>query len=186
MEDEQIIDLYLNRNEAAISETEKKYGPYCMKIAMNILESEPDSEECVNDVWLKTWNSIPPNRPQSLATYLGKITRNISINKYKMKYAGKRAEGEFAVSLDELDECVPGGETMDMEEQARLIGKSISEFLHTQKELARKVFVCRYFYCDSVSEIAERFDISESHVKSLRFRTRSKLKTHLEREGITV
>ena len=103
-----------------------------------------------------------------------------------MKYAGKRAEGEFAVSLDELDECVPGGETMDMEEQARLIGRSISEFLHTQKELARKVFVCRYFYCDSVSEIAERFDISESHVKSLLFRTRSKLKTHLEREGITV
>ena len=186
MKDSEIIKLFFQRNSMAISETQSKYGCTCGRIAYNILHNHEDSEECVNDVWLKTWDSIPPNRPQSLATYLGKITRNISINKYKMKYAGKRAEGEFAVSLDELDECVPGGETMDMEEQARLIGKSISEFLHTQKELARKVFVCRYFYCDSVSEIAERFDISESHVKSLLFRTRSKLKTHLEREGITV
>ena len=186
MEDEQIIRLYFDRNETAISETDKKYGSYCMKIAMNILSSEPDSEECINDVWLKMWNSIPPSRPQNLAAYAGKITRNLSINKYKMRYAEKRIEGEFAVSLDELDDCVPGGDTMDTEQQAKLIGKSISDFLRGQKELARKVFVCRYFYCDSVSEIAERFGISESHVKTLLLRTRSKLKTHLEREGVTV
>lgn len=186
MEDEQIIRLYFDRNETAISETDKKYGSYCMKIAMNILSSEPDSEECINDVWLKMWNSIPPSRPQNLAAYAGKITRNLSINKYKMRYAEKRIEGEFAVSLDELDDCIPGGDTMDEEERSKLIGKSISDFLRGQKELARKVFVCRYFYCDSVSEIAERFDISESHVKSMLLRLRLKLKTHLEREGVTV
>lgn len=186
MDDEQIINLYFDRNETAISETDKKYGAYCMKIAMNILENAHDSEECINDVWLRTWNSIPPNRPQSLNAYVGKITRNLSINRYKMKYAEKRAEGEFAVSLDELDECVSGGEMMDDNEQAKLIGRSISDFLHTQKELARKIFVCRYFYCDSIAEIAKRFDISESHVKSTLHRTRSKLKTHLEREGVTI
>lgn len=186
MDDLQIIDLYFDRSEAAIRETEIKYGSYCKKIAMNILSNEQDSEECLSDALLKVWNSIPPNRPQNLAAYIGKVIRNLSINRYKMKYAEKRAEGEFAVSLDELDDCIPGGDTMDEEERSKLIGKSISDFLRGQKELARKVFVCRYFYCDSVSEIAERFDISESHVKSMLLRLRLKLKTHLEREGVTV
>ena len=113
MNDEQIVELYFRRDETAIAESEKKYGAYCMKIAMNILSSELDSEECVNDVWLGAWRSIPPQRPSNLATYLGKITRNLSINRYKMKYADKRAMNEFAISLDELDECVPGGEPVE-------------------------------------------------------------------------
>lgn len=186
MNDEQIVDLYFRRDEAAIAESQKKYGAYCMKIAMNILSSEPDSEECVNDVWLGAWRSIPPQRPANLATYLGKITRNLSINRYKMKYAEKRAVNEFSLSLDELDECVPGGEPVENDERVGQIGESINDFLHGQKSLDRRVFVCRYFYGDSISEIAERFGISESRIKSLLFRMRSKLKAHLEKDGITV
>lgn len=186
MNDEQIVELYFRRDETAIAESEKKYGAYCMKIAMNILSSELDSEECVNDVWLGAWRSIPPQRPSNLATYLGKITRNLSINRYKMKYADKRAMNEFAISLDELDEFVPGGEPVEDDGRIGQIGESINVFLHGQKALDRRVFVCRYFYSDSVAEIAERFGISESRVKSLLFRMRSKLKAHLERDGITV
>lgn len=186
MNDEQIVGLYLERDEQAIAESEKKYGAYCMKIAMNILSSELDSEECVNDTWLRAWRSIPPQEPTNLATYLGKITRNLSINRYKMKYAEKRAINEFTVSLDELDECVPGGEAVENEERVGQIRDSINDFLHTQKELDRKVFVCRYFYCDPVAEIAKRFEISESRVKSLLFRMRSRLKAHLEADGIAI
>lgn len=186
MNDEQIVELYFARNEAAIAETKKKYSAYCMKIARNILGNELDCEECLNDTWLGVWRSVPPKRPSNLATYLGKITRNLSINRYKMKYAEKRAVNEFSVSLDELDECVPGGESVDSDDQIVSVGASINSFLHTQKVLDRKVFVCRYFYCDSVADIAERFDMSESRVKSLLFRMRTKLKTHLEKDGITV
>lgn len=186
MNDEAIVELYFKRDEQAIAESQTKYGAYCTKIAMNILYDELDSEECVNDTWLGAWRSIPPKRPSNLATYLGKITRNLSINRYNMRYAEKRAINEFTVSLDELDECVPGGEPVENDERVGLIGASISDFLHTQKSLDRRVFVCRYFYCDPISEIAERFGISESRVKSLLFRMRSKLKAHLEKDGITV
>lgn len=186
MKDEQIIELYFERNEAAIEESRKKYGAYCMKIAENILGNQLDSEECTNDTWLGAWNSIPPNRPSNLATYLGKITRNLSINRYKMKHAEKRSINEFTVSLDELSECVPGELSPENSDALGRVSASISEFLHTQKPLDRRVFVCRYFYCDSISEIAERFDISESKTKSLLFRMRSKLKAHLEKDGITV
>jgi len=186
MTDEQIIELYLERNEKAILETDKKYNAYCTKISMSILGNELDSEECVNDTWLGAWRSIPPKRPSNLATFLGRITRNLSINRYKMKFADKRAVNEFTVSLDELSECVSEGNGVENEEYAKEIGASISRFLHAQKELDRKIFVCRYFYCDSIATIADRFDISESKVKSLLFRMRSKLKTHLEKEDIIV
>lgn len=185
MNDEQIVELYLKRDESAIEESKAKYGAYCMKIAFNILNDELDSEECTNDTWLGAWRSIPPNIPSNLATYLGKITRNLSINRYKMKHAEKRSINEFAVSLDELGECVPGEMSPD-DGKIGAVGESISNFLHKQKQLDRMVFVCRYFYCDSVSDIAKRFDVSESKVKSLLFRMRSKLKNHLANDGITV
>ncbi len=186
MNDEQIIELYFERNEAAITESSMKYGAYCMKIAMNILHDELDSEECIGDTWLGAWRSIPPKRPSNLATYLGKITRNLSINRYKMKYADKRMINEFTVSLDELSDCVSGGDAVENDEQVRFIGESISRFLRTQKPLDRRAFICRYYYCDSISDIAERFEVSESRVKSLLFRMRQKLKIHLGKDGIIV
>lgn len=186
MNDEQIIGLYFGRDEMAITETRNKYGAYCTKIAMNILCDTFDSEECVNDTWFAAWRSIPPKKPSNLAAYLGKLTRNLSINRYKMKHANKRVNSEFTVSLDELGDCVSGDGLVENEEQIRLVGASISCFLRIQKPLDRRIFVCRYFYCDSVADIAQRFDISESHVKSLLFRMRAKLKTHLRKDDIIV
>lgn len=186
MNDEEIVRLYFAREEAALAETRRKYGAYCMKIAMNILHSAPDSEECVNDTWFAAWRSIPPQQPDRLAAYLGKLTRNFAINRYQKQHAGKRAEGEFAVSLDELGECVSGGDTAESSQLARELGASISDFLRMEKPLERRVFVCRYFYCDSIAEIAARFDLSESRVKSLLFRMRARLKRHLEQGGFSV
>jgi len=186
MNDEQIIELYFERNETAITESKEKYGAYCMKIAMSILSNELDSEECLNDTWYGAWRSIPPKRPSNLATYFGKITRNLSINRYKMRFADKRVINEFTVSLDELSECVSIDSAVESDEQIREVGASISRFLHTQKELDRKVFVCRYFYCEPIAEIAAHFEVSESRIKSLLFRMRSRLKKHLEKEGVVV
>ena len=182
MEDRDIIEMYFARDERAISETSVKYGGYCGSIAMNILSSREDTEECLDDTWLRAWNSIPPHRPNVLRVFLGKITRNLALDKYKARTAEKRAGGELAVSLDELDECVGA---VDERESAE-IGESISRFLRTQPKETRSVFVCRYFYCDSIADIAKRFGISEAKVKTLLFRTRNKLKIHLEGEGITV
>ena len=182
MEDRDIIEMYFARDERAISATSVKYGGYCGSIAMNILSSREDTEECLNDTWLRAWNSIPPHRPDILRVFLGKITRNLALDRYKAQTAQKRAGGELAVSLDELDECIG---IVDERESAE-IGESISRFLRTQPKETRSVFVCRYFYCDSIADIARRFGISEAKVKTLLFRTRSKLKIHLEGEGITV
>lgn len=182
MEDHDIIALYFERDERAIAETSGKYGSYCGSIAMNILASPEDTEECLNDTWLRTWNSIPPNRPNVLRVFLGKITRNLALDRYKARNAEKRAGGEFAMSLDELDECVGVTDERD----TAVIGESISRFLRTQPKETRGVFICRYFYCDSIGDIARRFGISEGKVKTMLFRTRSKLKIHLEGEGITV
>lgn len=186
MNDEQIIGLYFRRDEAAITESKKKYGAYCMKIAMCILRDVLDSEECVNDTWFGAWRSIPPKQPKNLAAYLGKITRNLSINRYEMKYAEKRLVNEFTVSLDELGECISDGSELETQEQAEILGACISDFLHQQKALDRRIFVSRYFYCESIAELAARYEISESRVKSLLFRMRGKLKLYLQKNGITV
>ena len=182
MEDRDIIEMYFARDEKALAATSVKYSGYCGSIAMNILSSREDTEECLNDTWLRAWNSIPPHRPNLLRVFLGKITRNLALDRYKARTAEKRVGGEFALSLDELDECVGA---VDERESAE-IGESISRFLRTQPKETRSVFVCRYFYCDSIADIAKRFGISEAKVKTMLFRTRSKLKIYLEGEGITV
>lgn len=184
MDDEQIIDLYFRRDEAAIAESKKKFGAYCGKIAMAIVQNELDSEECTNDTWFSAWRSIPPKRPSNLAAYLGKLTRNHAINCFRKKHAEKRKLNEFTLSLDELAECVPSRSLESENEEA--IAACISAFLREQKPLNRRAFVCRYFYCQSIGEIAQRFSVSESHVKSLLFRMRGKLRIALERNGITV
>ena len=189
MEDNQIVDLYWERDERAISESDAKYGAFCARIAMNILDNAQDAEECVNDTYLRAWNTIPPNRPTKLGAFLGKITRNLSLDRYKAKKTAKRGNSLFLVSLDELSECVPDGSTgfgsgFDDETEARLIGECINRFLHKLSGEARDVFICRYFYSDSIGEIARRFGLSESKVKSMLHRARGKLKKSLESEGI--
>jgi RNA polymerase sigma-70 factor (ECF subfamily) len=189
MEDNQIVDLYWERDERAISESDAKYGAFCARIAMNILDNAQDAEECVNDTYLRAWNAIPPNRPTKLGAFLGKITRNLSLDRYKAKKTAKRGNSLFLVSLDELSECVPDGSTgfgsgFDDETEARLIGECINRFLHKLSGEARDVFICRYFYSDSIGEIARRFGLSESKVKSMLHRARGKLKKSLESEGI--
>lgn len=182
MEDHDIIALYFARDERAIRETADKYGSYCASIAMNILTSREDTEECLNDTWLRAWGAIPPTRPNVLRVFLGKITRNLALDQYKARTAEKRLGGEFAMSLDELDECIGTEDTRDHV----ALGEIISRFLREQTREARGVFVCRYYYCDSVGDIAKRFGISEGKVKSVLHRMRLRLKRYLEGEGITV
>ena len=184
MQDSDIVELYWQRNEAAIAETARKYGSYCHSIAQNILACHEDSEECVNDAYLAAWNSIPPARPAQLAAYLGKLVRNLSINRYKANHAEKRGGGEFALSLDELDDCIP--DPVAEEQSAEQLGQLISDFLHTQPERARQVFVRRYFYNDSISDIAHSFGLTASAAKSLLHRTRMGLGRYLGERGINI
>lgn len=184
MEDNEIVELFWRRDERAITETSRKYEAYCMKISMNILNSRLDSEECVNDTYMQMWKAIPPHRPAALISFIGKITRNLAINRYNALYADKRAAGEFALSLDELDDCIADGSTVEDEAEVNMLSRYISDFLRAQPVQPRKVFVCRYFYCDSISEISALFQMSESKVKSMLFRTRNKLRRYLEEGGI--
>lgn len=186
MEDERIIDLYWAREESAIAETNTKYGNYCRSIAQHILNNSEDSEECVNDTWLRAWDSMPPTRPDFLSAFLGKITRNLSISRYRMNHARKRGSGETDLLLLELEECIPASKTVEEEIEGKETAEAINRFLYGIDEESRNMFVRRYFYVDSVKEIAERFDASESKVKSQLFRTRNRLKDYLEKEGIVL
>lgn len=183
MDDGKIVELYFKRDEQAIRETDDKYGAYLLKISLNILGSTPDGEENVNDTYMKTWTSIPPSRPKNLAAFLGKICRNLALNKYKAKYADRRAVNEYARSVDELDDCTPQVSGVDDELLTAELTKSINEFLYSQKKEIRNVFVCRYFFCDSVENISKRFGYSQNKVKSMLLRARGRLKLHLEKEG---
>lgn len=186
MTDEKIIQLFFQRNEVAIEETSRKYGTYCFKIANNILKNQEDSEECVNDTWLKTWETIPPTRPQYLNLFLAKIVRNLSFNKYKSKYAGKRGGGDMAVVLDELAECIAGANDTETAYLAEELQKTINRFVTALPETEGNVFIRRYFYADSIREISKRYLISENHVRVMLNRTRNKLRVKLEKEGYIV
>ena len=177
--DNYIIELFWRRDELAIKEVQAKYGHYCTRIAMNILGDARDAEEAVNDTFFQTWNSIPPQRPDSLSAYVGRIARNLSINKYNARKAQKRGASEYALSLDELGECIPDkADTVDGDGAA--LTRCINEFLQDQKKEHRIIFVCRYFYCDSIDDIKKKFGMSESKVKSALLRMRNKLKKYLE------
>ncbi len=186
MQDEKIIELYWLRNETAISETEHKYGQYLTKIAYNILNNIEDSRESVNDTYLKAWNTMPPQKPNILKTYLGKITRQLSIDVFRTRNRKKRNASQYAVSLSELEECIPDGNDVEQEVELQLLGRIINDFLYTLPDQTRHIFVCRYYFCDSIKNISAFFAISESKVKSILFRTRNALKSHLESEGFFV
>lgn len=186
MEDFEIVELYWDRNENAITQTERKYGKYCRKIAYSILNNREDTEESVSDTWLQTWNSIPPQRPENLGTYCGKICRNIAINLYEKLSAAKRGGSETDACLDEMAELV--GKESDVEEQLDLsvLRDTVNGFLRRCEKSARIVFVQRYWYMQSIKEIAKENRMSESNVKMTLSRTRSKLKEYLEEEGYSI
>lgn len=183
MQDSRIIELYFARDEAAINLTNQKYGRYLKSIAYNILQNEEDSDECVNDTYINAWNSIPPKKPNRLQTYLGKITRNISLNLIEKHNALKRGNNQVSLVLDELSECIPtiGNDFEDAE-----LTELINRFLSSLSSEACKVFVLRYWYVYSSAEISGFCKISESNVNVSLFRTRKKLKAFLEKEGITI
>ena len=183
MEDHQIVDLYWQRNESAIAETAAKYGNYLYGISNHILQNAEDAEECVNDTYHDAWQSMPPHRPSVLSTFLGKITRRISIDRWRKTNAKKRGGGVVPLALDELEECVSGTGDVEAEVERLELQKKLNEFLLALPRTERQVFMRRYWYMDSVSEIAKRFACSESRIKSMLYRTRIKLRGMLEKEG---
>ncbi len=191
MEDQQIVALYWERDERAIRETESKYARYLMTIARNILADEQDGQECVNDTYLRAWNSMPDNRPSVLSTYLGKITRNLAIDVYRKGTADKRQGSQYALSLEELSEELPGeipasADSVEDTVMAGELSRAISAFLKGRDPQKRNLFISRYFFMDEPKKIAGFAGMNEATVRSILMRERRALKEFLEGEGFTV
>lgn len=187
MDDNAILDMYFAREEAALEETRRKYGNRLFRCAMNILLNTQDAEECVSDTLFKAWKAIPPARPEKFGAFLAKIVRNLSINKLEARGAARRGGGEARLFLGEMEECLPSAAGRPEEEfEARAVTAAIDSFLHATNKTARVAFVLRYFHGESIGAIAGRFQTSESKVKSILFRTRKKLRAHLEKEGVLI
>ena len=184
MDDLEIIELYFCRDEKALTETARKYGNYCYTVAFNILNSIEDSKETVNDTYFELWNTIPPERPTFLSAFIGKITRRLAIGRWRKNTAVKRGGGEFEVTLDELSECISDNTNVEKIVEGKLVVSTINEFLKKLPDTERNVFICRYWYADSVKSVAKQFGFSESKVKSMLMRTRTKLKQKLAEEGL--
>ena len=185
MNDSEIIDLFYMRSEQAIIELSVKYGNVCNKVAKNILNNILDAEECVNDAYLGAWNTIPPQNPNPLLTYISRIVRNLSIKKYHSNTSVKR-NSFYDVALDELESCIPSGKTIESELDAKELSRIIDDFLDTLDKENRVMFVRRYWYSDSISDIAEKFQISSNDVSVRLFRIREKLKKYLKKEGVKI
>lgn len=183
MEDEKIIELYWERNQTAICETEQKYGRYCGRIAHNILHDAGDAEECLNDTWLRAWNAMPTERPGILSAFLGAITRNLSLDCYRRKHSAKRGGGVMPYIYDELRDCAGGEEPFHHVARGELAA-AVNRFLADMEKESRVIFVRRYWYMDGIGEIAERLAVSESKVKSSLFRSRKRLYDYLKKEGL--
>lgn len=184
MEDRRIIELYFERDEQAIQETKAKYGKLCHRIAYNILNNHEDAEECVNDIYAGVWNAIPPTRPNHFLAFVCKIARNLSLKRLEFMTREKRSQAVL-VSLDELEAILPD-ERYAPAIRDEDIGKRISDFLRSQKEESRNVFIRKYYFFDSIGEIAERYSFTESKVKNMLFHTRNKLKDYLMKEGVDI
>ena len=186
MEDKDIIALFWKRSENAIQETAKKYGRYCHYIAYKILYNEQDSEECVNDTYLNAWGNIPPHNPARLSTYLGKITRNLALNKWNYYHAEKRGNGQIAVVLEELQDCLPSAQTVERMVDEMHFADALNAFLSSLSKQKRIIFIRRYWYMCSIKEISRDFNMSESKTKMMLLRLRNEFREHLRKEGIGV
>ena len=186
MDDRKIIELFFARDEKALSESQKKYGRYCESISKNILSSDEDAEEVLNDTLLSAWNSIPPEEPKSLKTYLGTLARNLSLDRYRKMKAEKRGGCEVSLCLEEAEEFLADTKSVSEEYEKREFIKFLNEFLHSLPERECDIFVRRYFYCDSTASIANRFGIKEPHVLVILSRTRKSLKKALQKGGYTL
>ena len=184
MEDEKIIELFWNRSESAISETAQKYGNYCYSIAYNILTNSEDAEESVSDTYMAAWKAMPPRRPSILASFLGKITRHLSIDRWRSRNRYKRGGGEIVLALEELEDCIADSQTVEMALERKQLAVVFNRFLDSLPEMDRRVFLCRYWYLDPIADIAGYYGFSVSKVTSMLHRTRKKLRTTLEKEGL--
>ena len=184
MQDNEIVAMFLERNETAIEQAKSRYERYLYKIAYNILGDREDCEECLSDVFLGAWNSIPPHEPEDLRTYLSKLTRRSAISVLRKKNRDKRRASEYAVSLEELSDVLPDNNTPERDADLRLLSDAISTWLKTLPEDRRAAFIGRYYFADSVREIAGYLGMSESKVKSILFRLRGSLRAYLEKEEI--
>mgnify|MGYP004635674027 FL=1 len=183
MDDQSIVALFWDRSEQAIAETDRKYGAYCYSIAYHALANSEDAEESVSDTYMAAWNQLPPHRPSILATFLGKITRRISINRWKAKNTAKRGGGQITLTLEELDDCVDGKQNIERAYESHELVWAFNRFLETLPETERDVFLRRYWFFDSIADIAESFGFTQSKVTSMLYRTRGKLRKQLEKEG---
>ena len=186
MEDSAIIDLYWAREERALQETDRKYGAYCHSIAANILKNREDAEECVSDTYLHAWNAMPPQRPTVLSAFLGRITRNLSFDRCRHNTAEKRGGGTLPACLDELSECIPAAESVEQTLAEQELAAVIDAFLRTLPERECMLFLRRYWFADSISDISHRFSMKENTVKSILRRTRERLRQYLLKESIAV
>jgi len=181
--DSQIIELYWNRDPQAVSASEEQYGAYCFTIANGILADAQDSEECVNDTWLRAWNAIPPTRPNILKVFLAKITRHLSFDRYKAGKALKRGGGEISLVLEELAECIADESDVEGQVNAQELGRAINQFVASLPEREQELFVRRYFFSEAIQGIADRCGIKANHVNVTLSRVRRRLRDHLSKEG---
>ncbi len=184
MEDSQIVDLYWARDEEAIEATAAKYGRYCFQIAFNILASREDAVESVNDTYLHAWQRMPPHKPAILSTFLGKITRRVSLNRWRNQTRQKRGGGQVPLALEELSQCIPSGHSPEASVAQKELTLAIRRFLEALPQQERDLFVCRYWFLADTRELSRKFGLTEAAVKSRLFRTRGKLKHHLTKEGL--
>jgi RNA polymerase sigma-70 factor (ECF subfamily) len=185
MDDKKIVELYFERNEEAIRETDRKYGKYCFYIAQNILCHREDSRECVNDTYVRAWNAIPPHRPSRLSTFLGKITRNLALDRYAYRKAEKRLDNT-ALVYEELSECIPDPAGKGSVEDEVVLKMAVDSFLSTLDKQKRTLFLRRYWYLSPIKELARDFSMSESNVKITLHRIRLQFKEHLAQQGIEI
>ncbi len=183
MEDNRIVELFWQRDEAAIRETDARYHRYLHTVAMRVLADEGESEECVNDTYLRAWSAMPPQRPTSLSAFLGRITRRLAIDRYRHRRANRRGGSEYALSLEELGECLGAGETPQDTAEAKALVQALECWLDGRKPLERQVFLHRYYHMETVEEIAARLGLGKEAVKSRLHRARQSLRLHLEQEG---
>ncbi len=186
MTDEAIVGLFWERDERAIEESKAQYDRYLTAVAVNIVGDREDADECVNDTLLAAWDAIPPHKPKNLKTFLGKLARRIAIDAFRRRHRDKRAASEYALSLDELADCLPDTDSPEQEVDAKALSEAINAFLRALPQDKRRVFIGRYFYLDPLSAVAEYCGMSEAKAKSLLFRLRRELKAYLQQEGFFV